>query len=333
MDGKQPYSPTDYITKITNVAPDSIGEQIWLDFLDVIFCGDNDLISYVQLVCGLAAIGKVYQEALIIAYGGGKNGKSTFWNTVARVMGTYSGHISADTLALGCRRNIKPELAAIRGKRLVIAAELHEGALLNDSALKQLCSTDEILGEAKYKAPLSFIPTHTAVLYTNNLPKPRANDDGTWRRMIVIPFNAVINSDSEIKNYGDYLLNNAGGAVMKWIIEGAQQAINLGCRLTPPECIQNAIETFRQENDWFGNFISECCEIGEGKQESASALYSRYRDFCRATNEHVRSTNDFYKQMGERFSKRNLHGYKYYEGIQLREDEEDDDIFGPSASN
>lgn len=37
-------------------------------------------------------------EALVIAYGEGRNGKSTFWNVIARVLGTYSGNISADML-------------------------------------------------------------------------------------------------------------------------------------------------------------------------------------------------------------------------------------------
>ena len=55
---------------------------------------------------GLSAIGKVYVEALIIAYGEGRNGKSTFWNVIARVLGTYSGNISADMLTVGCRRNV-----------------------------------------------------------------------------------------------------------------------------------------------------------------------------------------------------------------------------------
>lgn len=68
------------------------------------------LIEYIQRMVGLAAIGKVYVEALIIAYGEDRNGKSTFWNVVARVLGTYSGNISADMLTVGCRRNVKPEL-------------------------------------------------------------------------------------------------------------------------------------------------------------------------------------------------------------------------------
>ena len=61
---------------------------------------------------------------------------------------------------------------------------------LNTSNIKQLCSTDEITAEKKYKDPFKYIPTHTLVLYTNHLPKVGAIDDGTWRRLIVIPFEA-----------------------------------------------------------------------------------------------------------------------------------------------
>ena len=55
--------------------PGDDGEDIWLDTLDKTFLGDNELIDYVQEVVGLAAVGKVYVEALIIAYGEGRNGK------------------------------------------------------------------------------------------------------------------------------------------------------------------------------------------------------------------------------------------------------------------
>ena len=149
----------------------------------------------------MAAIGKVYQEHMIIAYGGGANGKSTFWNTIFRVLGTYAGKISADTLTMSCKHNTRPEAAELKGKRLIIASEMEEGVRLNTSMVKQLCSTDEIQAEKKYKDPFHFVPSHTLVLYTNHLPKVGANDDGIWRRLIVIPFNAKITGKSDIKNY------------------------------------------------------------------------------------------------------------------------------------
>ena len=84
MAGAQPQDPADHITKVTAVSPSEKGKEIWEEALQVFFCGDQDLIRYVQQVVGLAAIGKVYQEAIIIAYGDGRNGKSTFWNTISQ---------------------------------------------------------------------------------------------------------------------------------------------------------------------------------------------------------------------------------------------------------
>lgn len=105
-----------------------------------------ELTEYVQKICGLSAIGKVYMEAIIISYGEGANGKSTFWNTIAWALGSYAGGISADALTAGCRRNVKSEIAKVKGKRLLIAAELEEGMRLSTATVKQLCSTDPIKG-------------------------------------------------------------------------------------------------------------------------------------------------------------------------------------------
>ena len=110
LDGARAHNSTDLLTKITNAAPGDEGRDLWEAALQLFFCGDQELITYVQETVGLAAIGKVYQEFMIIAYGCGANGKSTFWNTVSRVLGTYSGAISADALTAGCRRNVKHRL-------------------------------------------------------------------------------------------------------------------------------------------------------------------------------------------------------------------------------
>ena len=186
LDSWEVTNPADYLTKITAVVPSNEGMDLWLEAVGKFFCEDAELMEYVQKICGLCLIGKVYVEALIIAYGDGRNGKSTFWNVIFKVLGSYSDNMSADALTVNCKRNVKPELAELKGKRLIIAAELQEGMKLNTSVVKQLCSTNPIFAEKKFKAPFIFEPSHTLVLYTNHLPKVSASDDGTWRRLIVI---------------------------------------------------------------------------------------------------------------------------------------------------
>ena len=292
--GGHPHDPDDLITKITACSPGNKGEGLWQESLDLFFCHDRELISYVQEIVGMAAVGRVYAEQMIIAYGGGANGKSTFWNTIARVLGTYSGKISADALTMSCKRNVKPEMAELKGKRLIIASELEEGQRLNTGMVKQICSVDPIEAEKKYKDPFHFVPSHTLVLYTNYLPKVSANDDGTWRRLIVIPFNAKITGKSDIKNYSDYLFNHAGPAIMKWIIEGAESAIRKGFKIDEPQAVRDAVEKYREDNDWLGQFLEDHCDIDPSFTEKSGKLYQQYRVICMQSGEYIRSTSDFY---------------------------------------
>lgn len=327
MAGAREHLPEDFITKITSVSPGQKGQQLWLDSLNLIFQHNQELIDYVQMICGLAAIGKVYVEALIIAYGDGRNGKSTFWNAISRVLGLYSGNISADTLTVGCRRNIKPEMAEVKGKRLLIAAEMQEGARLNDSTVKQLCSTDDVFAEKKYKDPFSFKPCHTLVLYTNHLPRVSASDDGIWRRLIVIPFGAKITGNSDIKNYGEYLYDNAGDSILAWVIEGAKKVIDLDYQIPVPTCVQKAIDEYRNQNDWFGHFMEDCCDIDPSYKESSSGLYQAYRNYCVDTNDYVRNTADFYLALENAGYERVTQNRKrYFKGLRLtqKNDAEED---------
>ncbi len=318
--GEQPHNPEDLITKITNVSPSDDGKELWDQCLELFFSGDKELIDYVQMVVGMAAVGKVYQEHLIIAYGSGANGKSTFWNTISRVLGTYSGKLSAETLTVGCKRNVKPEMAELKGKRLIIASEMEEGMRLNTAVVKQLCSTDEIFAEKKYKAPFAFVPSHTLVLYTNHLPKVGANDDGIWRRLIVIPFNAKIVGDSDIKNYADYLYEKAGGYILKWVIEGAQKAIDAEFKTQLPKCVQDAINAYREENDWLGHFISECCEVDESFTEKSGELYQKYREYAIQNGDFTRPNGDFNAALENAgFSKRKTKKGAFFYGLKLKE--------------
>ena len=319
MEGSREHRAEDFMTKCTTVDPGEEGREIWAKALGEFFTHDQDLIQYAQEISGLMAIGKVYVEALVIAYGDGRNGKSTYWNSLARVLGTYCGGISADALTAGCKRNIRPEMAELKGKRMVIAAEMEEGVRLSTSVLKQICSTDEVGGEKKYKAPFQFVPSHTIVLYTNHLPRVGASDEGTWRRLIVIPFTAQFTGKSEVKNYTDYLVEKAGPAILKWIIEGAQRVIEKEYHLEPPKCVRDAIEKYRGQNDWLHHFLDDCCELAPGFQEKSGELYGAYRAYCQQMNEYTRSTSDFYAALESAgFARRRTKVGRFVTGLQLK---------------
>ena len=314
--------PAARCTKITAVAPGSDGAELWRGFLDTIACGDNELAEYLQTVAGMAVLGRVFTETLLIATGDGGNGKSTFFNTLARVLGDYSTSVSPDLLLTGKGGNVGAKMAALRRIRLALAAETEEGQRLDAATVKQLCSTDQIAAEPKYKDPFTFTPTHTLVLYTNFLPGVGSSDRGTWSRLTVLPFNARLRDTAgEKKDYADMLYTQAGGAVLSWMIAGAQRFIASGYKLTPPAVVREAIDEYRKSCDWLGHFLESCCELGENYTTASSEIYQRYTAHCQVTGDYRRNSRDFKAAMKAAGfdSKHTMKGGQYY-GLRLRSD-------------
>ncbi len=316
------HNSKDFCTKITATSPGLKGKELFDNFLDTICCSNVELIDYLQMIAGMIAIGKVFSENLIIAYGCGKNGKSTFFNLIAKVLGDYTGYLSADIFTSDCRKNKSAEYAELRGKRFVLTTELAEGKKLDTSVLKKLCSTDPILAEKKYKAPFSFIPSHSIVLYTNHLPTVTEGDNGTWRRLIVVPFNATISSENDIKNYSDYLFDNSAEYVLKWIVDGAKKYIENEHKIQQPFVVSQAIHSYKETNDWMSNFISDYCCVDKSYVQPSGELYKAYREFCKSEGESAVQKcvfNNALREKGFQFHKNSRGTFIY--GVKLRKTE------------
>lgn len=321
-------TPRDRLTRATSVAPGEDGRGLWEEALATFF-PTKGLRDYVQLAAGLTLIGTVKVETMIIAYGTGSNGKSTFWNALARVMGSYAGKISADLMTTRRRTSSTYEIAEMRGRRLLIASELEEGQRLSTSMVKRLCSTDEILAEKKYHDPFVFRPTHTLVLYTNHLPKVGEIDNGTWRRLIVVPFTAGFSGAREVKDYTSVLVNEAGGAILAWAIEGARRIHSLGYHLPATPEIDEATADFREENNWLQHFLDECCLIGEGLQERSGFLYDVYRSFAEQGDDYPHGKSEFYSGLaGLGFKRRRHKQGNMLTGLQVKDEVKEDVIEG-----
>lgn len=285
-------SPHLLCTKITAVSPGVDGMMLWFDFLEAITCGNAALAGFLQLVAGVALVGRVYHEGIFIAVGSGRNGKSSFFNALARVLGSYAGTIDVNVLTTD-RQNKGAALATLRGKRLVIAGELEEHKRLSTSTLKQIASTDKLTIEEKYKQPETVDQSHTLVLFTNFMPRVGSTDNGTWRRLTVIPFNATITPSHDIPNYADKLVDEAGGAILQWAIDGAVSFCRNGFRLDIPDVVADATEKYRDRENWLENFMQERCIKGPEARCGARDLYLEYRDWAVEAGEYVRRENDF----------------------------------------
>lgn len=326
-------SPCLFCTKTTAVTPevDPDGALLWMEFMQTIACNDASLMGFLQVVVGMAAIGHVYHEGIIICNGSGRNGKSTFWNAVAAVMGDYAGYIDSDVLTTD-RQHRGAALATLRGRRLVIAPELEEHQRLSTSTLKKLAATDKLTIEKKYHDPEDVLPSHTLILFTNHLPRVGSIDNGTWRRLTVVPFNAVIPESSGKQNYADYLVEHAGRFIMSWIMHGAKMFIENGYKLTIPDVVEEATEAYRAHENWLERFIGECCVQEPGARVGARDLYTRFKDWATETGEYVRRENDFADVMERAgYRKTRTKAGNLYYGVKLKNFNEAESRWGATG--
>ena len=73
-----------------NYIPEAKPEK-WIKFLETIFEGDQERIEYIQKLVGISLTGKADFQAVIFCFGDGRNGKSTFIETLRRLFGDYFG--------------------------------------------------------------------------------------------------------------------------------------------------------------------------------------------------------------------------------------------------
>lgn len=273
-------------TQITAVAPESGCHPKWQALLDSVTGGDKGLEKYLQDVAGMALVGAVYEEGVTIAYGPGGNGKSTFFGIWQDVLGDYAESIRPELLAPKQSGAEPFGLERVRGKRLVVASETEEGAFMNISVMKRLTSQDDLNVNPKGRDPFTFKPTHTLVLHTNHLPKLRSLDDGTKRRLALIPMLRKLSHGEMITDLRKSIVEEEGTQILAWMIEGSKRFWENNMKLVDkPAVVERATQEFVSSQDWLQVFLSDCCELKCDEAVLSSDLFRAYRTWCVDNNE------------------------------------------------
>ena len=317
----RPHDPGAKCTKITAVSVSDAGAQKWSEFIRHITGGDVNFARYLQTLAGMAAVGEVYEEGLVISYGPGGNGKSTFFGALRQVLGDYARGINPDVLVASQGRVDQSYVAALRGCRLAVMGETEEGARFGVAQMKRLTSRDVISARQLYKDPIDFAPTHTVIMHTNHLPRLNSLDGGTKRRIAVAPFPATLPPEQVVTNYESVLVRDCGGAILRWIVEGAALFYSAGCKLVKPACVVEATNNYIEEEDWLQQFIDECCDVGDGYTVASGELYQVYTGKMKAENGYTRASRDFaYSMEMKGYRKQRRADVRVWYGLRLKED-------------
>ena len=93
------HDPADLHTRITTCQVDPAeGAALWAGFLDDITQGDVELQRYLQRLAGYCATGVTPEDVLVYLFGIGANGKGSFAESIAHVLGDYAKAFPAEVL-------------------------------------------------------------------------------------------------------------------------------------------------------------------------------------------------------------------------------------------
>jgi len=289
---------------------------LWKRFIGEIFEDNQDLITFVQRALGYTLTAEIKERAIFLCYGSGANGKSTLLNTVAAAMGDYAQQTESITFTVQKREQVRNDLAALKGARLVLALESGKDKKLDEAIIKQVTGGDKIAARFLFKEYFEYTPEFKIWWGFNHRPRIDDITESIWDRIKLIPFNLRIPEEKRDLDLPQKLQAELPG-IIKWMLEGLQEYRGIG--LKEPEIVKAATAEYQEEQDILGEWIRERCD--KGPWEESTELYINYHSWSLDRQETPMSPRKFGIEMGDRYKRErnSATGKKGYKGIRLKD--------------
>jgi putative DNA primase/helicase len=307
----------EYITKQAPVEfnPDATCPR-WFKFLNQAMDGDNEMIDYLKRIVGYSLTGDTKEQVLFFLFGHGANGKSVFVNTIQDLLGDYAIQTPVSTLMTRGKGSINNDIARMRGARFVATTETEEGSKFNESEIKLITGGDTITCRFLRQEFFEYRPEFKIWISGNHKPVP-GDGHGIWRRLILIPFDVIVDDVNQDKELHLKLREELSG-ILNWAIEGCLEWQEEG--LKTPQKIVDAISEYKSEMDRVLTWMDECCQSKPriGAEIKASELYSSYKSWAIENGEWAMSQRIFSNKLSEKGYKKIRKGQgQFYQGISL----------------
>lgn len=313
----RPHRREDLLTKTSSVPYDPDARcALWESFLLRIFRDDVALIDYVQRALGYSLTGNTGEQVLHLLHGTGSNGKSTFLEVMALLLGDYGAQADFTTFLDNKDRGPRDDIARLAGARVVRSNEIGENKRFNEALIKSLTGGDIIAARFLYAKTFEFRPQFKLWFAANHKPVIRGTDHAIWRRVRLIPFEVTIGDHEKDPMLLEKLRRELPG-ILRWAMEGCQAWMERG--LAAPDIVLAATEEYREESDMLGAFLEECCELDPSWKVPSTLLYEAFVGWAKRNGEYEMSQN----QLGRRLKERGYHdekssGVKYRRGLRLK---------------
>ncbi len=313
----RPHARSDLLTKRAPVAFDATAQcPLWERFLDRVMGGRADLVSFLQRAVGYSLTADVREQVLFFLHGSGSNGKSTFTRVLLDLLGEYASPAAPDLLMAKHGEAHPTEVADLFGRRLVVCQEIESGRAFSEVLVKQLTGGDAIKARRMREDFWEFSPTHKFFIAANHKPVVKGTDLAIWRRIRLIPFEVTIADNEKDPELPAKLAAELPG-ILRWAVDGCVAWQREG--LCAPAAVTEATGAYREEQDLFGIFLADACELRDDACTAAKDLYAAYERWCLSNGERAISARSFGVRLSERGLRRSkAAGVRVWTGIAPR---------------
>ncbi len=293
-----PYSPEIIITnKIPWEYNKNSYDELTDRVLNDISCNDSQIRSLLEESIGYCFYRRNELGKAFILIGDRSNGKSTFLDMVAYLLG--QDNISAlDLGELGDRF----KTAELFGKLANIGDDIGDEFIPNASIFKKLVTGERVSVERKGQDPFEFNNFAKFLFSANNLPRIKDRTGAVQRRLTIIPFNAKFtNDDPNFDPYIKYKLRSK--SCMEYLVrlgvEGLKRVL-ANREFTSSDKVQEELARYEEINNPIIGFLGEI-DHGEIYNEPTKTVYKQYQIYCIENNLQALSRIEFSRQMVGKF--------------------------------
>ncbi len=285
-DALQPHTPAFLSPVVLPYAFDPEATcPAWLAVLNRVMpiaAGQQLLQEYV----GYCLLGGLDHPYGLILTGDGANGKSTVLKVVVKLLGREN----CSAVALE-KFDERFALFPMLGKLANIVNEMGEVEKTAEGILKNLISGEPMQFERKFKDPVVAEPTAKLIFACNTLPRFLDRSQGIWRRLLILPFDQVID-EAERDLDIDRKLEVELAGIFLWALAGLYTLRQRG-HFVEPEISRSAKEELKLASNPARAFLVEFCRLEPAATVYRNVLYDKYREYCHDNGHRPLNANHF----------------------------------------
>lgn len=263
-------------------------------YLDEVMKGDEELKAIIGEILGYCLLDDCRYERAFILYGEGSTGKSVLLKTISDIWGRENcSNVPFDRLNEPFMR------AGMYGKKINFSSEL-ESDLHNTAYFKAMVSGEEIDAQFKFKDVFKFKNTAKMLFAMNNLPAIRDKSNGTYRRLVIIPFERQFKPEDRDVDLIHKILKEKSG-IINIALNGLKRLLENN-NFTYSKKSEDLLNEHKKNNDTVYLYMNEF--YTDGAEEDfvvCSVLYENFALYCKNNGFKPLNNVNFFKRVYKLF--------------------------------